>query len=185
MGSIFTEARQIGYFALLSLLALALGACASAGYRLDAPLGTMDRPVLADSPRGEREYLHRLRCSDGNRPDFVRGGSTAPSRDGHILDGYLIRCGSSEVEAFFDMYHPQATVSELLRGFSLVEEDPCGTELFLRGQPSFEHSTAADREELMLRCQRPSNPRLQRTRMRAPLSRKPLDGRRGELCFSH
>jgi hypothetical protein len=133
MGSIFTEARRIGFFALLSLLALALGACASAGYRLDAPLGTMDRPVLADSPRGEREYLHRLRCSDGDRPDFVRGGSTAPSRDGHILDGYLIRCGSSEVEAFFDMYHPQATVSEPLRGFSLVEEDPCGTELFCGG----------------------------------------------------
>ena len=102
--------------ALISVLTLALGACANTRYLPDAPLGSLSRPVLTDSPRGELEYLHRLRCSNGGRPEFVRGGSTAPSRDGHILDGYLIRCGSSELEAFFDMYHPQARATEPLLG---------------------------------------------------------------------
>lgn len=82
-------------------------------------------------PRGEREYLQRLRCPDGTPPQFSRQGSggsrTAPAspadekkmfeqmfREGplqpgepdyHIVDFYEVRCGSRSTRIIMDMYH--------------------------------------------------------------------------------
>src|SRR4051812_25012871 len=41
------------------------------------PLGSLDNPVRAAGPDGERAYLARLRCADGKIPDIIplgRGG---------------------------------------------------------------------------------------------------------------
>lgn len=125
--------RRFDLLVLMSLTGIGVSACGSTGYLHDAPLGSADNPVLADSPRGEREYLHRLRCSDGKKPEFVRGGSTDASRDGHILDVYLIQCSAGETEAYIDMYHGQEKTAEPLPGLSLAKSDPCGSDLFCGG----------------------------------------------------
>src|SRR5215217_6682079 len=39
------------------------------------PLGSQENPVRAEMPPGQRDYLARLRCSDGRAPLFEREGS--------------------------------------------------------------------------------------------------------------
>lgn len=70
-------------------------------------LGSRENPIKARGPRGEREFLVRLRCPGGNAPDFQRLGSTAPGDDGDILDSYVIRCpaGGPSLLVLMDMYH--------------------------------------------------------------------------------
>ncbi|MBD0324931.1 MAG: hypothetical protein ICV68_00785 [Pyrinomonadaceae bacterium] len=91
--------------------------------KVSGALGTKDNPVRCDSPRGERQYLNRLRCKDGNPPAYERIGSFAPGPYGNILDGYNVKCdGSDEVIIFMDMYHDGYVEKEAVPGFTIVNE---------------------------------------------------------------
>lgn len=85
-------------------------------------------------PEGEREYLARLVCPDGSHPSFKRIGSMGTRNefpahmskddrmkimednmqfkelktgaiDYHVIDGYSVECGKTEVTLYLDMYH--------------------------------------------------------------------------------
>src|SRR2546428_23760 len=69
-------------------------------------LGSHDNPVRCAGPRGEREYLARLRCDDGRAPAFARAGSVGRGADGDVLDNYLVQCaGQTTTNVYMDMYH--------------------------------------------------------------------------------
>ncbi|RKR03105.1 hypothetical protein [Maricaulis maris] len=73
------------------------------------PLGSWDNPVRASGPGGQREYLSRLRCADGQTPRFERLGNFGAGIYRSIVDGYQLDCGSAQpgrVEVYMDMYHP-------------------------------------------------------------------------------
>lgn len=91
-------------------------------------------------PQGEREYLSRLRCADGNPPAFerlgsvgsrnptetpeaeelateqvIRGRPVGPDEiDYHVIDLYEVVCAEGRYSVFLDMYHcdqPPPTVA--------------------------------------------------------------------------
>jgi hypothetical protein len=88
-------------------------------------LGTAEMPVRAAGPRGQREYLSRLRCPSGEAPVFERLGSYGPGADGHLLDGYEVQCGSgAPVMVFMDMYHSNYRELRPVRGFAVLSDIP-------------------------------------------------------------
>jgi hypothetical protein len=112
--------------AVMVALALGLTACASTleSDGRAAPLGSEQNPVRVNMPAGEREYLSRLRCSDGAAPTFDRQGSAGPGPDNHILDIYAVRCAAGEPresQIWMDMYHPPRTERAAPPGFTLVQ----------------------------------------------------------------
>lgn len=91
------------------------------------PLGTMANPVRAVGPTGQRAYLSRLRCTDGQRPDFHRLGSYGAGIYGRMIDGYEVTCpGSSDssTTVFMDMYHPGYVETEPVSGFTIAPYEP-------------------------------------------------------------
>ena len=70
------------------------------------PLGSNGNPVRADRPSGQRAYLARLVCADGNPPSFQRKGSFGPGPYTSIIDGYEVDCAGTKTLIFMDMYHP-------------------------------------------------------------------------------
>ena len=72
------------------------------------PLGSEQNPVRARGPAGERDYIARLRCSDGRAP-VIRGRATAmPSPFGGITDQYVVDCKNgapATASVYMDMYH--------------------------------------------------------------------------------
>jgi hypothetical protein len=59
-------------------------------------------------PVGERAYLARLRCSDGNAPAFERAGSVGAGPYGKIMDLYHLKCLTGQpatASVYMDMYH--------------------------------------------------------------------------------
>ena len=68
-------------------------------------LGSHTNPVLCHMPSGEREYLERLRCSNGDAPAYERIGSFGDGPDGHVIDGYDVVCDGNRATVFMDMYH--------------------------------------------------------------------------------
>lgn len=71
-------------------------------------LGSEQSPVRSSGPAGEREYLERLRCSDGNAPAFERGGSVGEGPYGKIMDVYELKCLTGQpatASVYMDMYH--------------------------------------------------------------------------------
>lgn len=90
--------------------------------KVSGALGTKDNPVRCDDPKGERQYLNRLRCSDGKRPVYSRIGSFGLGPYGNILDGYRVKCeGSDEATVFMDMYHEGYVEKEAVPGFTIVD----------------------------------------------------------------
>jgi hypothetical protein len=72
------------------------------------PLGSEQNPVRANMPTGERAYLERLRCSDGNAPTYERSGSVGEGPYGMIMDVYQVECLSGQppkASIYMDMYH--------------------------------------------------------------------------------
>ena len=102
---------------------------AAAAEHADTPpagaLGSRENPIKTRGPRGEREFLVRLRCADGNAPAFERLGSTAPGDDGDILDSYVIRCPASRTTfvVLIDMYHDYRETASL-PPFAVLENLP-------------------------------------------------------------
>jgi hypothetical protein len=90
--------------------------------KVSGALGTKTNPVRCEDPKGERQYLSRLRCSDGKCPEYSRIGSFGFGPYGNILDGYRVKCeGSEEVTVFMDMYHKGHVEKEAVPGFTIVD----------------------------------------------------------------
>ncbi|MCA1198276.1 hypothetical protein K9B35_09880 [Sphingomonas sp. R647] len=84
------------------------------------PLGSEKNPVRAKGPEGERAYLARLRCADGNAPAFERLGSTGIGPYRNILDLYTVQCaGAAPLSVYIDMYHKHAEPAPV-PGFTIV-----------------------------------------------------------------
>jgi hypothetical protein len=85
------------------------------------PLGSKENPVRSKMPAGERAYLERLRCSDGNAPAFHRGGSVGVGPYGGILDVYQLKCLSGQpatASVYIDMYHDHVE-NRPVQGFTI------------------------------------------------------------------
>ncbi len=131
---------------LIPLVSLALAACTTAGSgddiadmfapvsaekvrsveaKADAagiPLGNEQNPVRTNMPEGERAYLERLRCSDGNAPAFERAGSVGEGPYGKIMDLYQLKCLSGQpatASVYMDMYHDHVE-NRPIPGFSIT-----------------------------------------------------------------
>ncbi|MBO9517527.1 MAG: hypothetical protein J7493_05630 [Porphyrobacter sp.] len=86
------------------------------------PLGSEQNPVRASMPPGERAYLARLRCADGNAPEYERQGSGGDSPYGNIVDFYQVTCSGSEpAMVVMDMYHSGYAEDRPVPGFTIVE----------------------------------------------------------------
>lgn len=84
------------------------------------PLGSEKNPVRARGPEGERAYLARLRCADGNAPAFERLGSTGFGPYRNILELYTVQCAAAApLSVYFDMYHKHLEPTAL-PGFTIV-----------------------------------------------------------------
>lgn len=84
------------------------------------PLGSEKNPVRENMPEGEKAYLSRLRCADGNAPAFNRAGSVGDSPYGYIMDLYNVTCpGAAAVEVYMDMYHDGGE-QQPVPGFTIV-----------------------------------------------------------------
>lgn len=70
-------------------------------------LGSHTNAVRCHRPSGEREYLDRLRCSNGEAPGYARIGSFGEGPDEHVIDGYDVICPDYRVTVFMDMYHEE------------------------------------------------------------------------------
>jgi len=74
------------------------------------PLGSRENPVRVCGPTGERAYLARLRCADGNAPRVGQRASVGAGPYRTILDLYPLDCGAAapgQVELVMDMYHDE------------------------------------------------------------------------------
>lgn len=88
---------------------------------ISGPLGSDTNPVRCDFPKGERQYLNRLRCADGEPPTYSRIGSFGLGPYGNVLDGYKVKCeGRDDVTIFMDMYHQKYVETEAVPSFTIV-----------------------------------------------------------------
>jgi hypothetical protein len=86
------------------------------------PLGSENNPVRVNMPQGQRAYLSRLRCENGKKPKFERGGSVGGGPFGSIVDVYAVDCGKAapgKVSVYLDMYHPQHREDAAVPGFTI------------------------------------------------------------------
>ena len=91
------------------------------------PLGSMENPVRAAMPRGQRAYLQRLRCADGAAPTFGRIGNFGAGVYGNIIDGYRVRCAGgtpAETVVYMDMYHRGHVEERPVPGFTIQPSGP-------------------------------------------------------------
>ncbi|HYJ29589.1 MAG TPA: hypothetical protein VEW25_04535 [Allosphingosinicella sp.] len=87
------------------------------------PLGTPENPVRVGGPDGERAYIARLRCADGNAPQIGPRANAGVGAFGTIVDVYPLDCGSAAPGRFqlvMDMYHEEHRESRAPAGFTLV-----------------------------------------------------------------
>jgi hypothetical protein len=86
------------------------------------PLGSRANPVRAKMPDGQRAYLTRLRCANGQAPEFHRAGNIGPGIYGYIVDDYRVSCAGAEaVSVIIDMYHVHVE-QQPVPGFTIVAE---------------------------------------------------------------
>ena len=108
---------------LIMGLAVAITGCATMAGEGSGALGSESNPVLADMPPGQRAYLARLRCSDGQMPLASRIGSMGVHHSSHVIDGYGVTCASgqpSQTTIYMDMYHSGHVETRAVPGFTLV-----------------------------------------------------------------
>lgn len=87
------------------------------------PLGSMQNPVRAEMPRGQHAYLQRLRCANGQAPQFSRVGNMGFGVFGSIVDAYEVTCAGSSparTEIIMDMYFPGYVEARAVAGFTIV-----------------------------------------------------------------
>jgi hypothetical protein len=89
------------------------------------PLGSAKNPVRVSMPVGQREYLSRLICENGEPVSvFSRDGSVGIGPFGSMLDLYTVVCdtyeGAVEYKVYMDMYHPDHTETRPAAGFKAL-----------------------------------------------------------------
>lgn len=84
------------------------------------PLGSDRNPVRAEGPAGQRAYLDRLRCPNGDAPEYFRTGNLGPGVFQNIVDAYSVTCsGKDSVTVVMDMYHRGYVEKEAVSGFTI------------------------------------------------------------------
>jgi hypothetical protein len=84
------------------------------------PLGTLENPVRVGGPDGERAYLARLRCADGNAPRIGARREAGIGAFGSVVGAYEIGCGAAATgRIVFDMYHEEHVETRAPAGFTL------------------------------------------------------------------
>lgn len=91
------------------------------------PLGSAQNPVRVSMPVGQRDYLSRLICENGEPVSaFSRGGSTGIGPYGSMLDVYTVVCdtheGAVEHSVYLDMYHGDYVEKRPAAGFKALKE---------------------------------------------------------------
>lgn len=87
------------------------------------PLGSKENPVRADMPAGQRAYLARLRCTNGEPPTWTRIGNLGPGAFGSIVDQYDVRCDGSAPRrtiVVMDMYFKGHVETRAIDGFTIA-----------------------------------------------------------------
>lgn len=70
------------------------------------PLGSAANPVRANQPEGQRAYIARLRCEDGQAPAILGRFNIGVGPYGSIVDVYGLDCRSGgRRDLALDMYH--------------------------------------------------------------------------------
>ena len=106
------DLRILRKIALLLVLA-----CGS----LSSSVGTVENPIKADMPTGERAYFSRLRCSDGAPVKARRLAAGPIGSDGHISDLIEVSCTDSAARILYiDMYHPGYVEERAPVGFTIA-----------------------------------------------------------------
>ena len=84
-------------------------------------MGTVENPIKADMPTGERAYFSRLRCSDGAPVKARRLAAGPIGSDGHISDLIEVSCTDSAARILYiDMYHPGYVEERAPVGFTIA-----------------------------------------------------------------
>ena len=86
------------------------------------PLGTSANPVRVGGPEGERAYIGRLRCADGNAPRMGTRGSAGVGAFGSVVDVYPLDCGAAapgKVDLVMDKYHEEHREDRAPAGFRI------------------------------------------------------------------
>jgi hypothetical protein len=87
------------------------------------PLGSYDNPIRADGPRGQREYLSKLICPNGEPiQNYDRSGSVGIGPYGFMLDHYNVNCEQAteltKAGVYMDMYHKGYKEAKVSNGFN-------------------------------------------------------------------
>jgi hypothetical protein len=83
------------------------------------PLGTLENPVRVGGPEGERAYLARLRCADGNAARIGARREAGIGAFGSVVGAYEVFCGDAAGRIVFDMYHEEHVETRAPAGFTL------------------------------------------------------------------
>lgn len=117
-------ARSLAAFVLTALVSNAHGTSESPVLDKNSPLGSPTNPVRANMPIGQRDYLMRLRCPEGDTPTFERSGSMGAGPYGGVIDLYKLTCSSGRTtNVVVDMYHRHREM-EAIPGFTVLPEHP-------------------------------------------------------------
>lgn len=87
------------------------------------PLGTAENPVRVGGPQGQRAYMARLRCANGERPKIGERRSAGVGAFGTIVDAYPLDCGAAapgSVQLVLDMYHDGHREDRAPAGFTIL-----------------------------------------------------------------
>ena len=84
------------------------------------PLGTIENPIRVGGPDGERAYLARLRCSDGQAPQIGARSEAGVGAFGSIVGAFAVNCGNARSRLVFDMYHEEHVETRAPTGFTLL-----------------------------------------------------------------
>lgn len=89
------------------------------------PLGSLKNPVRVAMPMGERDYVARLICANGEQVSaYARDGSAGIGPYGSMLDAYTVICdtneGAVEHTVYMDMYHADHEETRPAHGFKAL-----------------------------------------------------------------
>ena len=89
------------------------------------PFGTAQNPVRVGGPDGERAYLARLRCANGEAPAVGERREAGVGAYGSVVAAYSIDCGAAapgRTSIVLDMYHEEHRETRAPAGFTLAPE---------------------------------------------------------------
>ena len=84
------------------------------------PLGSAENPVRVGGPDGASNYLARLRCGDGSRPQVGRPSEGGIGAFGSVVQRYSLQCsGGAPANVLFDIYHEEHVEDRPPAGFTI------------------------------------------------------------------